>query len=102
MVVFADYCIIGDLMRNYIIAGNYEQYCSWIKKKIFSPSVHVCVSSPAVLRGVQNPHGWFIGTWYERDDIEEIFGVLLRAADVTTESHRRINTLWGKWKEGLL
>ena len=89
-------------MRNYIIAGNYEQYSLWIKKKIFSPSVHVYLTNPNTLRGVHNPHGWFIGTWYERDDMEEIFEVLLRAADVTTESHRRINTLWGKWKEGLL
>ena len=85
-------------MKNFIIAGTYEQYKHWIKRKILSPSTHVCVSSPAVLRGVQNPHGWFIGTWRDRDDMEEIFEVLLRSTDITTESHRRINTLWGKWK----
>ena len=85
-------------MKNFIIAGNYDQYKDWLRKKILSPSTHVCVSSPAVLRGVQNPHGWFIGTWRDRDDMEEIFEVLLRSTDITTESHRRINTLWGKWK----
>jgi hypothetical protein len=84
-------------MKNYIIAGTYEQYKNWIKRKILSPATHVCVSSPAVLRGVQNPQGWFIGTWYDRDDMEEIFEVLLRATDITTESHRRINAVWAKW-----
>jgi hypothetical protein len=84
-------------MKNFIIAGTYEQYKNWIERKILSPATHVCVSSPAVLRGVQNPHGWFIGTWRDRDDMEQIFEVLLRATDITTESHRRINAVWGKW-----
>jgi hypothetical protein len=84
-------------MKNFIIAGNYAEYAYWIKRKILSPSVHVYVTNPDTLRGVQNPHGWFIGTWYDRDDMEEIFEVLLRATDITTESHRRINALWGKW-----
>lgn len=84
-------------MRNYIIAGNYAEYADWIKKKIFSPSVHVYVTNADKLMGVHNPHGWFIGTWYDRDDMEEIFEVLLKATDITTESHRRINTAWGKW-----
>ena len=84
-------------MRNYIIAGNYAQYKDWLRVKILSPSTHVYVTNPDTLRGVQNPHGWFIGTWYDRDDMDLIFEVLLRATDITTESHRRINTAWGKW-----
>ena len=83
-------------MKNYIIAGTYEQYNHWIKKKILSSSTNVYVTNPDTLKGVQNPHGWFIGTWYDRDDMEQIFEVLLRATDITTESHRRINAVWGK------
>jgi hypothetical protein len=84
-------------MKNYIIAGTYEQYKHWLRTKILSPSTHVYVTNPDTLRGVHNPHGWFIGTWRDRDDMEQIFEVLLRATDITTESHRRINAVWGKW-----
>jgi hypothetical protein len=84
-------------MKNYIIAGTYEQYKHWLRTKIFSPSTHVYVTNSDTLIGVYNPRGWFIGTWRDRDDMEEIFEVLLRATDITTESHRRINAAWGKW-----
>lgn len=87
--------------KNFIIAGTFEQYKHWIKKKILSPSIHVCVSTPAVLNGTQNPHGWFIGSWRKRDDLEEIFMQLLTRTDITSDSHRRINNIWGKWKDGL-
>jgi hypothetical protein len=88
-------------MKNYIIAGTYQEYSDWLRRKILSPSVHVCVSTPAVLRGTQNPHGWFIGTWRKRDDLEYIFMELLTRTDITSDSHRRINNIWGKWKERL-
>ena len=84
-------------MKNYIIAGNHAQYKDWLRTKILSPSTHVYVTNPDTLRGVRNPHGWFIGTWHDRDDMEQIFQVLLRATDITTESHRRINAIWGEW-----
>ena len=84
--------------KNFIIAGTFEQYNHWIKKKILTPSTHVCVSTPAVLNGTQNPHGWFIGTWRDRFDLEEIFMQLLTRTDITSDSHRRINNIWGRWK----
>ena len=84
-------------MKNYIIAGTYQEYLNWLKTSKF-PSNAVCVSTPAVLRGTQNPHGWFIGTWRKRDDLEDIFMELLTRTDITSDSHRRINNIWGKWK----
>jgi hypothetical protein len=63
----------------YIIAGNYDQYCAWAADKM---SVNNCryVSSPDILRGIENPHGVFIGTWYERKDIDDILVQLVAAS----------------------
>jgi len=85
-------------MKNYIIAGTFDEYLQWVSKSNLSLNSTICVSSPAVLRGTQNPHGFFIGTWRERDDLEDIFMELLTRTDITSDSHRRINNIWGKWK----
>jgi len=86
-------------MKNYIIAGNFDEYLQWVSKSNLSPNSAICVSSPAVLRGTQNPHGFFIGTWRERDDLEDIFMELLTRTDITSDSHRTITKIWGKWKD---
>ena len=51
------------------------------------------------LRGTYNPHGYFIGTWNKRTDLEEIFQTLLSYTDIKSNHHRVINNLWAKWKE---
>lgn len=86
-------------MKQYIIAGKYEEYLNWLKTSKFSSNA-VCVSTPAVLNGTQNPHGFFIGSWRNRDDLEEIFMQLLTRTDVTSNSHRIITGIWGRWKDG--
>ena len=86
--------------KNYIIAGNYAEYEDWLRKKIFSPSVHVYVTGPNTIRGIRNPHGRFIGTWYERpkQDLECIFDVLLYASDAG-ESTKILLKLRNEWQE---
>ena len=88
-------------MKQYIIAGNFDEFLQWDSKSKDSVNNIICVSTPAVLNGTQNPHGFFIGSWRKRDDLEEIFMQLLTRTDITSDSHRRINNIWGKWKDGL-
>ena len=88
-------------MKDYIIAGTFDEYLQWVSKSNLPLSSTICVSTPAVLVGTRNPRGWFIGTWRKRDDLEYIFMELLTRTDITSDSHRRINNIWGKWKERL-
>ena len=56
----------------FIIAGNYDQYKQWIWVKGVDTRNFVFVAAPDALRGIENPHGVFIGTWYERPDAYNI------------------------------
>jgi len=71
----------------YVIAGTSSQAKGWImqdieKKYPNDPSVtisnYVYVDSASRLRGLNNPHGVFIGTWRSRSDIKEIVENLLQ------------------------
>ena len=64
-----------------------------------SLSDYVYVSDASKLRGWNEPHGVFIGTWRERKDMEDIFQSLLISHRVSDKSHRVINQIWGEWKE---
>lgn len=72
----------------YIIAGNIDQYRNWAADKM---SVNHCqyVGGPDILRGIENPHGVFIGTWYERKDIQEILARLLASSRVENPELRK-------------
>ena len=72
----------------YIIAGNIDQYRNWAADKM---SVNHCqyVGGPDILRGIENPHGVFIGTWYERKDIYDILLNLLTASRVENPELRK-------------
>jgi hypothetical protein len=72
----------------YIIAGNIDQYRNWAADKM---SVNHCqyVGGPDILRGIENPHGIFIGTWYERKDIQEILARLLASSRVENPELRK-------------
>jgi hypothetical protein len=87
-------------MKKFIIAGNFDEYVQWRKKQAWADAQNtVCVSSPAVLRGTANPHGVFIGSWQNRDDLEDIFTLLLTSTDIATYSYETINKLWEKVKK---
>ena len=71
----------------YVVAGTRWEANEWImqdieKKYPNDPSVtisnYVYVDSPNKLRGLNDPHGVFIGTWRSRNDIKEIVETLLQ------------------------
>jgi hypothetical protein len=71
----------------YIIAGNHMQYMSWLSKQ---KNIHCqYVGIPDVLRGIENPHGVFIGTWYERKDMYDILIQLVAASRVDNPALRK-------------
>lgn len=72
--------------KYYVIAGNAVQAKDFIKRKSLemwnsgltsiSLSNFIYVPDVVTLRGVSDPHGFFIGTWRERKDIKEILFLL--------------------------
>ena len=68
--------------KYFVISGNHDQFVEWKKRnypemllnhQIENLSDIVYVSSVHVLKGYSNPTGVFIGNWYRRKDIEDIF-----------------------------
>jgi hypothetical protein len=57
----------------YIIAGNYLEYVDYTASVInYQDTAYVYVERAENLRGLQNIHGKFIGTWKSREDITDI------------------------------
>ena len=68
----------------FVIAGNYKEYEDWCKelitRPVFDPSERYhYVSGVDTIRGYQDPHGFFIGSWMQRPDIADIIQQLLIA-----------------------
>jgi hypothetical protein len=97
------------MSRIYVIAGNSTQASDWIKSNLdlrsksgettLSWSEYYIVNRADSIRGVNDPHGVFVGTWRDRTDLDEIFVSLLRSTDITSNSHRTINRIWSDWKD---
>lgn len=75
----------------YVIAGNHNQFIDYVHRNIqwrihsgetASMSDYVFVAHGKQLRGVKEPHGAFIGTYKEREDIEEIATILLASYEI--------------------
>ena len=66
----------------YVVAGNKEQFNTFVRKKTYEMhqadiseitySHFVYVSSINQLRGLSQVHGYFVGTYRERSDLQEI------------------------------
>ena len=82
------------MKRNYIVAGNYEQFLLWIRERGLSSSDWVYVSNKDTIRGVRNPGGRLIGTWYEREDAMDILAALVVASDVKNENLEKALEMW--------
>lgn len=81
-------------MKQYVIAGNYGQFCRWIRGSGLTFTDWIYVSSKDIIRGVRNPGGRFIGTWYLRDDAFDILVALRVASDVKNENLEKALLLW--------
>lgn len=67
-------------MSKFVIAGTREQYKSFLSKQgSVLPWEYIYVVDTTTLKGISNPKGLFIGTWYDRHDIEHIIQQLLMA-----------------------
>ena len=60
------------IKRKYIVAGNYDQYQEYIRKKNDINIEFIYVDSPNKIRGLSDIEGYYIGTYYNRPDIENI------------------------------
>jgi len=78
----------------YIVAGNYGQFAQWIRERGLSSSDWVYVSNRDTIRGVRNPGGRFIGTWYERPDAMDILVALRVASDKVNENLEKALVMW--------
>lgn len=56
----------------YIVAGTYAEYFNWLKRKEVDQRAYLYVYNAEKLRGIQNISGFFIGTFRNRLDIDEI------------------------------
>lgn len=63
-------------MKTFVIAGNWNEFNYYGRDKVLDKH-YVYVSSPDTLRGHQDVHGVFIGTWRERSDIVEILDAVI-------------------------
>ena len=82
------------MSRQYIVAGNYGQFAQWIRERGLSSSDRVYVTNSDTIRGVRNPGGRFIGTWYEREDAMDILVSLRVASDVKNENLEKALVMW--------
>lgn len=82
------------MKRQYIVAGNYGQFAQWIRERGLDSSEWVYVSNRDTIRGVRNPGGRFIGTWYEREDAMDILVALRVASDVKNENLEKALVMW--------
>jgi hypothetical protein len=56
----------------YIVAGTSQEYEAWLRRKGLDRRAYRYVTNPGMLYGMTNISGFFIGTYLNRLDIEEI------------------------------
>lgn len=93
-------------MKTYIIAGNSLQAKDWLREKeyytgfSYKPQDFQIVMSADNLRGIENPSGVFVGTWYKRQDIRDILEVLLSRMRETNEGVMKALKVYGEYNAG--
>ena len=85
---------IPRMKRQYIVAGNYEQFLLWIRERGLDSSEWVYVTNRDTIRGVRNPGGRLVGTWYEREDAMDILAALVVASDLKNENLEKALEMW--------
>lgn len=92
-------------MKTFVIAGTEHEAHYWIindlgkrypKNTSLSMSNYVYVSNADKLRGHQDPHGVFVGTWRDRVDIYEIVQALMMQS---IHVNRDLERVWNEVKK---
>lgn len=68
--------------HKWVIAGTREEYKHWLRSR--PEALHgeyAYVADVVMLKGYSKPTGIFIGTWYDRPDIDNILNQLLIASE---------------------
>lgn len=61
-----------DLPLKYIVAGNYNEYQAYVKRKPRIECYYKYVANTDTLRGLSSIDGFYIGSYESRPDIHEI------------------------------
>jgi hypothetical protein len=87
----------------FVVSGNRKQFDEFILRKAgelwmsgythISLSNFIHVSNADKLMGQRNCHGWFVGTWYDLPDLQDILKVLIVRTDGSTSHFVKINEL---------
>lgn len=95
--------------KYFVICGNRNEFNKFIVKKTdelwnqgntdITMSHFVYVSGVDTIRGYSNPSGFFIGTWYMRDDIRDILAVLLASCIGDSEKVVKIGSMYNRLAE---
>lgn len=73
--------ITTNIEAIFVIAGNFSQYANFkkcLEEKmynegiVYNPTRITYISNSLYLHGLRNIHGYKVGTWYDRPDIDEI------------------------------
>lgn len=93
-------------MKFYVIAGTRQEATAWIKQDLakkysadtsMSMSNYHYVSHANDLKGIQNPHGSFVGNWMGRPDILEIVqGLMIQSTNPNPALGKIYKDLTGK------
>ena len=94
------------MTTTYIIAGTFDQAKQWLREKeyymgfSYRPQDFRIIAEADQLRGLENPHGVFIGTWYQRKDIRKILDVLMTSMRETNEGVLKALKVYGEYNAG--
>ena len=83
-------------MKIFVIAGNWNEFEYYTRDKMLNSTSYVYVANSDALRGHQDIHGVFIGSWRERKDIVEILDALITRTtntDVIKDLYKQVKVI---------
>jgi hypothetical protein len=60
----------------YVVAGNHKEYIDFLRDRNYNPIEYRYIDNANSLRGIMDPHGFFVGTWDKRLDRDQILSQL--------------------------
>lgn len=80
------------MITKLVIAGNKAEYDQFLRNNKLNSGEHVYVHDTYTIRGRRDPHGFFVGTWKSRPDIDDILETLWLCMSVKNEAFNKIIT----------
>lgn len=99
-------------MKTFVIGGDSHQAKKWIDENIkkrwkagetsISLSDYVYVTGPERLKGISDPHGVFVGTWYERSDMLEVIQTIRACTRMRNDKLEEVMDLYMQHRLGFV